>query len=96
MRHGLHPAWCDGCNGMSLVGGPVAVANVVGVDRRTIYSWCVTGQIHARPLRHRRWQVCACSACGVKHGDRGCERCRKIIGENWDKWDIKPLDPQTR
>lgn len=92
MKHGLHPVWCEGCGGVSLMGGPVAVARVVGVDRRTIRNWCVSGQIHARPLRHQRWEVCACSACGETGGGGRCGPCRKIFREKWDNRGMKLLD----
>ena len=65
----------------------MAVADFVGVERRTIQRWRANGRVHARRLPNGRWQVCGCSRRGCQPGDsNGCEWCRKIFGDKQDKW----------
>jgi hypothetical protein len=92
MKHGLHATWCSTCARMSLMGGPVAVARHLGVDRQTVRRWRRDGQVHAWELSSNHWIVCACSTCGTPWGSQRCELCRKKNGNNGDKWDIGMLD----
>jgi hypothetical protein len=78
----LREAWCDGCGGLSLMGGSVAVAQFFAVDRRTVCRWRASGRLHAWPGPTGRGEYCACSACGRRLGEsKRCEWCRKEFGD---------------
>ena len=92
MKHKLREAWCEECDGLSFVGGPVAVAGLIGVDRRTIYNRRTAGRVHVRLLSNDRWEVCGCSACGVPRGGKRCEQCRRFLGKIGENREVKVLD----